>query len=332
MGLKAINPLIKAVAKKAYVAPKMEVRTLESLGLKMEQFMGDTIHVSNVEKTLAKATQTVEKNLSELTTTEFETKVYECINNFEAKSINEIKNILNELRKRGTDYYQKVTKYRNPENYNNSMNFTKEESCFFGSNAYKLSDILRNKRCNLFNKIAIRNKELWSQKFPDLKTYLNDEEFNALWHYYDNYQFNRALRLGTLSENTEIRMMDSAFKKAPELKEEAVVYRALSYCPEEETNKKYIIDFFNSLKEGNVIKDKAYISTALSTDGDIFREFACGAINTEGALMRIKLPKGTKPIVYADECLLPRNSQLKINKVQFIDGVKIVDAEYILQK
>ena len=46
MGLKVINPLIKAVAKKAYVAPKMEVRTLESLGLKMEQLSGDVVKIS----------------------------------------------------------------------------------------------------------------------------------------------------------------------------------------------------------------------------------------------------------------------------------------------
>ena len=46
MGLKVINPLIKAVAKKAYVAPKMEVRTLESLGLKMEQLTGDVINIA----------------------------------------------------------------------------------------------------------------------------------------------------------------------------------------------------------------------------------------------------------------------------------------------
>ena len=37
MGLKVLNVLAKAVAKKAYVAPKMEVRTLESLGLKMKK-------------------------------------------------------------------------------------------------------------------------------------------------------------------------------------------------------------------------------------------------------------------------------------------------------
>ena len=47
MGLKAINSLMKAVAKKAYVAPKMEVRTLESLGLKMEQLTGDLVQVKN---------------------------------------------------------------------------------------------------------------------------------------------------------------------------------------------------------------------------------------------------------------------------------------------
>ena len=46
MGLKVINPLIKAVAQKAYVTPKMEVRTLESLGLKMEQLSGDIITIS----------------------------------------------------------------------------------------------------------------------------------------------------------------------------------------------------------------------------------------------------------------------------------------------
>lgn len=46
MGLKAINPLIKAVAKKAYVAPKMEVQTLESLGLKMEQLTGDVVTIT----------------------------------------------------------------------------------------------------------------------------------------------------------------------------------------------------------------------------------------------------------------------------------------------
>lgn len=44
MGLKVLNPLIKTVAKKAYVAPKIEVKTLESLGLKVES-IGDIFHV-----------------------------------------------------------------------------------------------------------------------------------------------------------------------------------------------------------------------------------------------------------------------------------------------
>ena len=46
MGLKVLNPLIKTVAKKAYVAPKMEVRILEPLGLKMEQLTGDVVNIS----------------------------------------------------------------------------------------------------------------------------------------------------------------------------------------------------------------------------------------------------------------------------------------------
>ena len=44
--LKVLNPLIKAVAKKAYVAPKIEVQTIESLGFKMEQLAGDTITIA----------------------------------------------------------------------------------------------------------------------------------------------------------------------------------------------------------------------------------------------------------------------------------------------
>ena len=46
MGLKAINPLIKAVAKKVYVAPKVEVRTLDSFGKKAEK-IGDMLEFSN---------------------------------------------------------------------------------------------------------------------------------------------------------------------------------------------------------------------------------------------------------------------------------------------
>lgn len=50
MGLKVINPLIKAVAKKAYVAPKLRVSTLESIGLKMEQLTGDVVQLSKKTK------------------------------------------------------------------------------------------------------------------------------------------------------------------------------------------------------------------------------------------------------------------------------------------
>lgn len=42
MGLKVLNPLIKAVSKKAYVAPKMEVRILESFRLEGERFFENT--------------------------------------------------------------------------------------------------------------------------------------------------------------------------------------------------------------------------------------------------------------------------------------------------
>ena len=49
--------------------------------------------------------------------------------------------------------------------------------------------------------------------------------------------------------------------------------------------------------------------------------------------MRIRLPKGTKGVRFGcDEFLLPRGSEIKINKVEIVGGMKIVDCEYVLPK
>ena len=50
MGLKVINPLIKTVTKKVYTVPKTEVQTLESLGLKTENFSGDILQLNQKRK------------------------------------------------------------------------------------------------------------------------------------------------------------------------------------------------------------------------------------------------------------------------------------------
>ncbi len=53
----------------------------------------------------------------------------------------------------------------------------------------------------------------------------------------------------------------------------------------------------------------------------------------DGVLTRIRLPKGTKGVFGGNnEYLLPRNSQIKINNIEVIDGLKVANCEYILPK
>ena len=150
--------------------------------------------------------------------------------------------------------------------------------------------------------------------------------------YYDAYPYNDLLRKGEKLDSKaieEIKAMDEIFNMAPPLKNDAVVYRAVhgSNLGIESQN-----NFVESLKEGMIITDKSYLSTAATSDNPQFSQFAdCAIDNSFAGLMRIKLPKGTKGIYGGyDEYLLPRNSQIKINKMEVVDGVKIMDCEYIL--
>lgn len=161
----------------------------------------------------------------------------------------------------------------------------------------------------------------------------DDEKLNAFGLYYDAYPYNDALRAGrSLDADVlqHIKAMDSVFERAPELEESSVVYRAVH------GNQVYTKqnDFCNSLKEGMIINDKSYVSTSTDIENPQFLQFANGVIDEGfGTLMRIKLPKGTKGVLGGlNEYLLPRNSQIKINKIETINGVKIADCEYILPK
>lgn len=167
-----------------------------------------------------------------------------------------------------------------------------------------------------------------------IDTYINDnEKLNAFGLYYDAYPYNSALRAGKKLEADEIqhiKAMDSVFEAAPELKENAVVYRAVhgNVVLKEQT------EFVKSLQEGMIINDKSYVSTSTDIENPQFLQFAHNVIDEGfGALMRIKLPKGTKGVLGGiNEYLLPRNTQIKINKIETVNGVKIADCEYILPK
>lgn len=163
---------------------------------------------------------------------------------------------------------------------------------------------------------------------PTSDKYLNFSELEAFDSYYDNYAYNSVLRAGkNVADVEEIQLMDRAFSKAPATTEDCVVYRGVHGHPVF----KKMNEFVDSIKEGVIIKDSAYISTSIDSTNAQFRQFASDALGGNGVILRIKLPKGTKGVLGGyKEFVLPRNSSIKINKLETVEGVKIADAEYIL--
>ncbi|MFI3300585.1 MAG: ADP-ribosyltransferase [Candidatus Gastranaerophilales bacterium] len=165
-------------------------------------------------------------------------------------------------------------------------------------------------------------------------SYLTRDQSMAFGEYYDAYPYNDYLRKGKInpSEIENITHMDEGFRLAPPLEKKAVVYRAVC-APSHMSDR---LQFMNSIQEGAVIKDASYVSTSINNTHAQFRQFAEPVVERsenllDGVLMRINLPKGTKGVLGGyDEFVLPRNSQIKINKIDIIDGVKVADCEYIL--
>lgn len=232
---------------------------------------------------------------------------------------------LDEMRSKGLNWpnirnKQKVGINLKPEEKEFMQLFDKSKSIYFER---------LDRESQLLEKMLVKSgdKEV---KVADATSYLNTVEQHALGEYYDMYPYNSKLREGVNPKTIPaVCHLDNAFGKAPALKDEAVVYRAVHGSPiYEEQNA-----FINSLKEGVIIKDPSFVSTSTDATNAQFKQFARSAMNKEcgGVLMRIKLPKGTRGIYggYA-EYLLPRNSQIKINKIEVVDGHKIADCEYIL--
>ena len=298
--------------------------------------IGDTIKLSKQNVRLS--TQAIRKTLSKLTNTEFETKVDDFINNIDTKNLREIKAY-------EMEYYNRVLAP-------SIKNIRIKEELLSRKYDYKLQqeidvlyqkyeilqekfDILQNARerkwNNIFNTISKNQNNMDVGRTVSPRSYLNDEEFGILNSYYDMCEYNDILREGSsLSKDIkrEIEILDNAFKKAPELQENATVYRAVMNSQDDVNT----ISFIDNLTKGALIRDKAYISTGPVATGSTFQEFAIDAVYTDGAIMRIQLPKGLKTIIQPSECLLPRNSTLKITGVNYIDDVRIVDAEYVLSQ
>lgn len=158
---------------------------------------------------------------------------------------------------------------------------------------------------------------------PLISSFVSKEEYRSIAKYVDTCPFNNELRKGKYDGKKlpkGVQLMDSAIEKAQPLKHDAYVYRAVSghiFADD--------IKFIESIKEGVIITDKAFVSTAKDVDAQ-FKHFL-GFGNSMA--LRIKLPKGTKGLnVNYSEFVLPRGAQIKVNKIDRVNG--IADCEYIL--
>ena len=189
----------------------------------------------------------------------------------------------------------------------------------------KINTVVKERRMREYSKLGkmIGKPTDKPIKTAHIQDYGTMDEIGAINKYYDASGINNSLRKykGSVVP-PQAQLMDSLMGKAPALEESATVYRAVDY--------KGCVD---KLKDGAVIKDYGYISTSTTYNDPQFYQFARSIANgsTEGALMRIHLPAGTKGAFGGcNEFLLPRNSQLRVIKTSLINGVKVSDCEYIL--
>lgn len=115
--------------------------------------------------------------------------------------------------------------------------------------------------------------------------------------------------------------IDVSFSNVPILDENIIVFRYIS--------SKELISHYSSLREGDTIKDKAYISTSLVIDGALNYR---GEINCNFVLLVIKLPKGEN-VIFIDaavdeyieyEMLINKNRILKLEKILVKNDKQIV--------
>lgn len=184
----------------------------------------------------------------------------------------------------------------------------KEEARKFGENLYG------NWSRNLINKYDIMNwndelnpyralKYYSGSVYRGVNEYLRDEVGNG------NY-FTDSIKY----YNDIIGNIDMAFSNVPVTDENIIVFRHVGLHIDD------LINYYYSLKEGDEIKDKGYMSTSLILD--IAVNFHGEIIDSSYALLVIKIPKGEKCIFidavdgYIEyEMLISKNKTLKLEKI-----------------
>jgi hypothetical protein len=130
------------------------------------------------------------------------------------------------------------------------------------------------------------------------------------------YTINEALRDPQISEEQVqplIDGLDNAIKEATPITEDMTVYRGI---------KGNGLDFFESLKSGDVFQDKGFVSTTL--DPKTVTKFSVQGGMYQGIVMRMQIPSGSKGLFPMSvtgmgqassreaEFILPRDSKFKI--------------------
>ncbi len=190
----------------------------------------------------------------------------------------------------------------------------------------------RIKHAQLETDVQIPNEYLKKINYYDNCDKFTQEEQNAYNLYYSGgggfSQYGaqkRGITGGSEYENKiyakNAEILDGIIEKTPPLEQDCIVYRSVCGLDKDRA------DFVASLKPGQIVPHKTYVSTSTSLNTSYSTNKAWMGDNS--MIMRIKLPKGTKGLCYKPgEFALPINTQLKINSINPEWG--IVEAEYIL--
>ena len=189
-------------------------------------------------------------------------------------------------------------------------------------------DSIERQKERLAKLINPEDKEL---PFHDDRLFTSHEA-EMVGSYQDEYAFNPLLRMGKIKpeKSIEIRTLDKMMIDAEPLPDEAVVYRGVVTKHDNE-----VLDFSREYYAGNIVEDKAYVSTSRNA-AETIAQFG----ENSGYVIKLNLPKGTKgidcrrftmldlPTGANAEFILPRGSKFKINAVD--DNYKLIEADYLL--
>lgn len=188
---------------------------------------------------------------------------------------------------------------------------------------------------------VVFSKEIAPPIKPDLRE-LEDEDFDAVISFLDNYQYNSKMRAGVdVSDVDEVKRLNKLINEAEPLEEETYVYRAIRTHELWGDHNEY--EFAKDMNIGDILKDRAFVATSRAYDVDI----AGGdpknwdeRLENYGLIMRIRLPKGTKGL----DCrrcsmrdsdrgsnatyILPPGAEFKISAFDF--PRRIMSCDYIL--